>query len=271
MKRQPQETGAVRRTLASIAALVILGALATGVTLGYLKLRGLWLEQCVLRDLDRQVTIESGRRVKPDVIREAFGLKEGANLALVDFAARREEALRKYPSIKTIDISRRLPDGVAITVTEREPFVRVNLRNVKGESGRVADLEGVVFQCRRGTAMLPSIRENEAPGTQPGEKLSGHALAALSVLRVAAEPDFSELSILEIDTSRPDFLLLTLGNYSRAKLCWDGMDRPSPASDAELRTRLTNLQRTIATNLSPALIWNATIHGIVTADPNGVN
>lgn len=279
MKRKTTDTRgrSTRRAVAFVLAAGLLGALAVGTVMAYNSLRDIWLEQCVIRDLDRQVHVTSGHLVKADAVREAFGLRKGANLALIDFAAKREEALKKYPTIRTIAVSRQLPDGVTVTVSEREPFARMNFRNGRGETGRVSDIEGVVFPCRRGTGLLPVIREASAPGTQSGEQLTGRSLAALAVLRIGSDPDFSNLGILEVDASRPDYLTVTInpgarGDYCRAKLAWEGMNLTTPASDAALKTTLRDLSRAVASGLQPSTrVWNATIPGTVSADANGIN
>ena len=42
-----------------------------------------------------------------------------------------------------------------------------------------------------------------------------------------------------MDISKPDYVSATLGrSYSTAKIAWEGMDDPSPASRAELARRL---------------------------------
>lgn len=272
MKTKNKDNRSTRRALTTLAAIVIVSALVVAVTIAFNKLRDLWIEQCAITDVNAQVEIQSGDSIKSDVIREIFGLRNGANLALIDFAAKREEVMKKYPKIKSINISRRLPDGVAITVVERDPFARIGISGSKKESGRVCDEEGVVFNCRRGAEMLPMIRESAAPGTQPGDRLENRAKSALSVLLVAREAKYADLNLLEIDTAKPDFLEITLTNYSKIKFCWTGMDSFTPESDAALREQLTKVSQTIGTNLSgETKVWNATIQGRVTSSTNQPN
>ena len=104
----------------AIVAIVVLTAISIGVLLGYEKLRALWLEQCVVRNFSEQVEIVAGTMVKADVIAGEFGLKNGANLALIDFDERRRAVLKKIPNLKAVSIARRMPDKVAI-VTEESP------------------------------------------------------------------------------------------------------------------------------------------------------
>ena len=43
-------------------------------------------------------------------------------------------------------------------------------------------------------------------------------MAALRLVEVCREAEFLELGLLEVDTSKHDFLFATLGNYSKLKI-----------------------------------------------------
>ena len=139
-----------------------------------------------------------------------------------------------------------------------------------GETGRVVDTEGMVFIWQRGTQTLPVIREALPPGTPKGQRITRRTLAALRLVEASREPAFAEFGILEVDVSKPDFLLATLGNYSKVKIAWDEMDEQTPASRTELRVRLANLQKAIRSQIAPSTtIWNATMPDTVFADTQG--
>ena len=252
-----------------VAFIVIaVAALLVGLAVGYEKLRSLYLAQCVITDMSEQVTIVSGKMVKPDVIAENFGLRAGANVALIDFEAKRAEILRKIPTLRDISVSRHLPNRVSIRAEERTPIVRLNVCGRRTASGRVADTEGMVFSCLRGTQSLPTIREPHAPGTAAGQPLKGRLRAALDLVKACRESEFAELGLLEVDTSKADFLLATLGDYSRVKICWEGMDDPTPATRAALEARLVLLLKAVRARCEglKAVIWNATLPDYVFAD-----
>lgn len=242
------------------AGITVVVAITITVAVGYGKLRDLWLEQCVIEDFESQVSIASGRMVKADVIAEEFGLRKGANLALINFGEKREKILAKIPNIKSISVSRKLPDKVTVTFEERTPTARVLTKSGKARFGRVVDSEGVVFIFQSGTDSLPVIKEPFEPGTQPGCRLKGKSLAALMLIEACRDPDFQELAILEVDVSKPDFLVATLGNYSRLKIAWKSMDENSRNSRDSLHTQLKYLVQAIRTRVAPdsGIIWNAT-------------
>ena len=252
-----ERKGKMPMVVTAIAALVLLGV---GAVVCYDKLKALYLEQCVITNLAEQVSITSGKMVKADVIAENLGLRKGANLATIDFSEKRRELLAKVPNLKSIRISRQLPDKVTVTAEERSPVARLGLCRAQDPSGRVVDTEGMVFVWQRGTQTLPLIRESQAPGTSRGCFIQGRTMAALRLIEVCREAEFLELGLLEVDTSKHDFLFATLGNYSKLKILWTGMDDPTPESAADLRKRLTQLRDAIRAKVVPnAVIWNATI------------
>ena len=259
---RPSRTGLIVTTV-----LVVLVALGIGCVLGYDKLRGVYLEQCVIADMASQVEISAGKMVHPSTIAEFLGLRAGANLALIDFSAKREELLAKVPNLREVRISRRLPDRVVISTDERTPVARMGLKGKGAVTGRVVDTEGMVFIWQRGTQTLPTIREPQAPGTPKGQRITRRTLAALRLIEACREPEFAEFGILEVDVSKPDFLLATLGNYSTVKIAWEGMDEQTPASHDDLVRKLGLLRKAIRSRVAPdAVIWNATMPDTVTGD-----
>lgn len=254
--------------LASAAAVLLI--LGVGIAVCYGRLKDVYLEQSVITDMSAQVSITSGKMVMPDVIAENLGLRKGANLATIDFAAKREELLAKVPNLLSVRISRKLPDRITVTADERTPVARMGLRSGPDPSGRVVDTEGMVFVWQRGTQTLPLIRESQNPdsprGTPRGQRIKGRTLAALRLLEACREPEFIELGILEVETSHHDFLVATLGNYSKLKILWNEMDESTPNSRVDLVKRLTLLRNAIRTKLQNTVIWNATIPGVVTSD-----
>jgi len=257
------------RSIIAIAAIIFLAAVTVGVTAAYSKLRDLWIAQCVVTDVTAQATCTDGTMVKGGTVLDKFGIRNGANLALIDFDAKRREILDQIPNIRSISVVRRMPNRVEITVEERHPVVRMGIHGCATVTGRVADTEGVVFSCRRGTSMLPTIRESKTAITQVGRRLTGRNLAALRLVETASDAEFASLGMLDLDVTKQDYILATLGNYSQAKIAWEGMDNPTESNRPNLVTRLQQLYRAVKNpdNVgSDAKTWNATIPNRIFAD-----
>jgi len=138
----------------------------------------------VLRNLSNHVTITTGKTLTPDLICEVLGLHEGINLFSLPIEQKRKELLEQAPNIRDISIVRRMPDKLAITITEREPIARV------GSNGRVVDEEGVVFIRYAGTGGLPIIKgSDEFTQIKPGDHLHGMNIAAVRLVNNALRPD----------------------------------------------------------------------------------
>lgn len=265
IRRTRDDARRVRVAVAIVTLLVLLAAALTGIAFGVSSLRKTWREQCVVTDRELDVVIdnrkdEQRRMVHPDIITLYFGLTNGANLATIPFADLREKLLGRIPNIADLKIERRLPNRVTITVVEREPAVRIATLKGRADSGRVADLEGVVFPFSSNVSALPVIRE--ATATPAGKRLTGMAAAAVRLVEEAALPELADLSVLEVDTTHADYLLVTLGDYSRARIAWDRMCEDTRASRTSLTNQLTRLSKAIATRvITQPTLWHATDYG----------
>ncbi len=265
IRRTRDDARRVRVVVAIVTLLVLLAAALTGIAFGVSSLRKTWREQCVVTDRELDVVIdnrkdEQRRMVHPDIITLYFGLTNGANLATIPFADLREKLLGRIPNIADLKIERRLPNRVTITVVEREPAVRIATLKGRADSGRVADLEGVVFPFSSNVSALPVIRE--ATATPAGKRLTGMAAAAVRLVEEAALPDLADLSVLEVDTTHADYLLVTLGDYSRARIAWDRMCEDTRVSRTSLTNQLTRLSKAIATRvITQPTLWHATDYG----------
>ena len=239
-------------------ALVFCAGIAVGAVVAFKALSAICREECRVSSQEC-VSVVSGKMISPELIISRFGLTNGVNLAEVPFAEIRSLFLKNVPQIKEITITRRMPDKVRIEVVEREPAVRLS------GDGRVADAEGVVFEYYRGTSMLPLITDNDAASdAMPGNKLSGHAAAALRLILSASSKngDAPPLRILKADATKTDYLLLTLADYTQAMFAWPNMDDDTPAAREAMADQIAALSTAIATKIgSSGKMWDARIPG----------
>lgn len=256
-----------RRTILLVLGALVLTALCVGLGIGYLQLRNLYEEQCVIVDRERQVIVHTGgQNIKTGLILELFGLTNGNNLAKIDFSTRRTDILSAYPSIRDLSVRRLPPDRVEISVEERDPVARLSY---KGNTAitRVVDAEGIVFSRSANRSPLPIILEKPDDTTAPGQRLTGRRLAALRLIEYCRLSEFSSIGILDIDVTGPDDLMATLGNYDTARINWEGMDEQLPGSrkamERQMRHLLAAIRSRIAkssSSLAPApVVWDATM------------
>ncbi len=268
-----------RGLIKAIVLALLLVVAVSALVFAFTRLRARYLALCTITDVERQVSIESGKMVKKDVLAHCLGLTNGANIAMIDFEKRREETLRKIPNLREIVIRRHLPDRVSVTIEERKPIARLALKGKRknANTGRVADEEGVVFEFMRGTELLPVILEKAAPLTARGHRLTGRAHAAICLIAACRDPELQEIGLLDVDLSRRDYLLATISTgtrYAQLKIAWEGMDEAeTPASRASLIRQLTHVRDAIRARVADdAVIWNATdfsTPGRIYADTKG--
>lgn len=245
---------------------------AVGATAMALAIWGIWAicqrlastynRQCRVTNIGEQVEISTGKQINARMIRVHFGLTNGADLASIDFARLRERLLADTPNLKDLKISLRQPNHLRIEAIERIPIVRVMGYGPKASKNYAADREGYIFWYpQRETALLPIIRD--AKMKSGGQKrISGMALAALNLLEEASSPEYDMLKIQEVDTLKRDYLLVTLGDSSRAKIAWEDMGRPSRESHASLTNQLSRLTQVVKSNVAAGTrLWNATDWG----------
>lgn len=260
---------AVRRLLLLVALVLVCGGFVCwGFACGVGALREVWREQFRVQDSAIDVVVtSSGKNVTPATIVYYFGLTNGANLATIPYDELRKSLIARIPNIHDISIERRLPRRVTVDVKEREPAVRIAPPKGASDSGLVADYDGVVFRTYN-SPRLPIIRESSEIRHTAGHRLEGHARAALQLVHLLAEvadgksdapPALADLRVLELDTSKKDYLLVTLGDYSTAEIAWDHMGEDSEIAHQSLRRQLVHLAQAIATRLTPrATRWIAT-------------
>ncbi len=274
---------AMRRLLVFAAVVLVGGGLVClGALFGIGALRNIWLEQFRVQDSTIDVVVtSSGKNVIPETIAFHFGLTNGANLATIPYEEKSEKLIARNPNIRSIAIERRLPRRVTIEVKEREPAVHVAPIKGKGNSGLVADYDGVVFRTHIAPPRLPTIRESDERKREPGQRLEGNAYAALQLVHLLADaadgnsdapPELADLHVSEINTSKPDYLFVTLEDYSTAEIAWAHMGEDSEVAQKSLRRQLVHLAQAIATRLTPrATRWIVTEHEkggrVYAADP----
>jgi hypothetical protein len=266
-----------RLAIKGILLPIALAAVVSGVFFcaykTYRKLLDICNSQSVVIDETEQIKIHATPHFSEANIRESFGLKNGCNLAMIDFRAKREQILKKRPLLSDITITRNLTrKSVTITAEERRPVARINYkRNGAGrESWLVVDLDGVVFDYSlNDSQMLPVIKESAA-SAEKGEKISGKALWGLRLTELCTSRELSGLHLSEIDVSNDIYLIARTRDYSSIKLLWSYITEHGTHNTGNMRDALMKIRDIINTDLKVGHYQTFIVTGKnrVTVSPN---
>lgn len=167
-----------RRALLALATLLALGLGAYAV----------WFSSWLAAE---QVTVAGASQLAPDEVEQAAGVPLGEPLARVDLDAVRTR-VSSLAMVSEVDVVRRWPHTVAITVVERQAVAVVQI----GTALRGLDAEGVVF---RDYATAPP----DLPRVQTASGASSEALreaaAVVSALPEDLVPRVDFVSVASID------------------------------------------------------------------------
>jgi len=221
-----------------------------------------------LRSLRHTITVNSGKTLTPEVIFGVLGLKEGVNVFDLQIDQKRKELMERTANIRDISIVRRMPNKLIINIIEREPIARIGMT---GTEGRVVDEEGVVFNRNAGIGALPFIKgaENIAY-LKPGDRLHGMSMSAVRLVLNAQRPKV-RLRLLELDTMKEDYLLLTFSDHRQAKFAWDGMDDDEKETVLRMQTHFDELCTYMESDAGRiCLMWDARVQGRIAATLPGI-
>jgi hypothetical protein len=233
-------TAAVARV---IATLVIVGMAGLGLSFGFRHLQRLFFRgnpKFALKSLQ----IKAGNTVSIESIRQATGLREGANIFSFDLPGIRSTFLRTVPNVRDIRLERHLPGTMLVSVFERVPMARLGR-----SGGDIVDFDGYLFKVQPAQESLldtlPVLTGEEWADLKPGQRIGERPRSALTVLD-AADAMRLGFRIAAIDTTEPHYLLLQTTDRHEIGLPW---------KELASRDAITNmLGNASATLLSP---WSA--------------
>ena len=199
--------------LAGIVWVVLLGA----------KLIGQSLFSENDRFIIKHLNINSDGKLQPEHIREYAHVDEGMNLFAVDLKQVRDD-LASVPIVSAVSVSRKLPDTLEITVSERVPAARL------GEESTgyplAVDRGGFVLGPTSISQQLPSITGLQEKGLRPGAQVGDPGVKnALHVLELCDSPAYSRfLKIKNVDVSHTEYLEVQLQRGERILLSRENVD-----------------------------------------------
>ena len=196
----------------------------------------------------KHLIIKDGPVIKADLIREYTRIRRGANLFEFDIGRIRRDFLQHVHSVRSIELTRLLPDTMKVEITERLPVARIRQRRL---GDVVADRDGRVFAVNAVSRHLPTLSGYEGEKLRPGDEVAGLARDAITVLAVCRHLSVGhDLGIASIDVrggagGREDALELHLERGTVVSLWWNRAPRGELTPIQDLHQRLLFLRSLI--------------------------
>lgn len=207
----------------------------------------------------RHIEVHAGETITAPLLLDYLQIEEGmplfdrsrsflVGLFSCDIREKQRRLLEKAPTLASATITRRMPDTIVISVTERVPVARLE-RFPFG-----VDRNGILFVRRRGIEGLPSIRGVHPASAGLGKKFAEGwiADAALELIDCLAngESMISFVDLAVIDVSKADYLECTFTDRRRAKVAWTEMGKGTPYGRRCLVAQLNGLAQAMASSRS---------------------
>lgn len=208
--------------------------------------------------------------MSPALVRDLLAAGSGGNRVMIgmplfgfDMEGTRREFLLRALNIKSLRMTRLLPDKLVVRMVERRPIMRIE------PGGLVVDDEGVIFPRYVSVSGLPLLTGVDGiHACSQGSSLTGMARAAVFLIACLEKKPF-QLPVIMIDAAMPDYLMLTLIDQKQVTIAWDGMLETrggSPEGMRDLQMKLSELSRAMNTPSGRSRrFWNATVKGRFTA------
>ncbi len=190
----------------------------------------------------KHINIKGSLMLSPALVREYLQVDEGMNLFALDIENMRKDFIRRVPGVKSMSLSRKLPDTLEISITERLPLAKLGIR-----SPLVVDRYGMIFVFKGPSSQLPVIWGYSRKRSRPGVKIIGKAQAALEALSAIDDNPSLGLNVALVDVSRDDYLVLRLTDGKRIKLAWKDMGMQTDTSKQALLTKLGKVSSALHT------------------------
>ncbi len=113
------------------------------------------------------ITVEGSQKYTAEQITSGMSVKKGDNLYLFNKIELEKTLLRRYPYLETVQIRRRLPDTLAVTVTDCEAIAAVP----SGGGYFLVSGKGKVLEQREDDGGYPLITGASLMGCDPGDSI----------------------------------------------------------------------------------------------------
>ncbi|MBO8136629.1 MAG: FtsQ-type POTRA domain-containing protein [Desulfotomaculum sp.] len=145
----------------------------------------------------KKIEIIGREKIPREKIIELSGVVLGSNIFKLDLHSG-EKKISLLPAVKNVEITRRFPSTIVITVTERRPVALLPVEEGFAE----LDREGIFLRKAEFIqSSFPVITGGDVPGVKPGQKVRNNAvITALTVIDKLPAQLTKQLSEVHVDT-----------------------------------------------------------------------
>ena len=179
------------------------------------------------------IAVRTDGTLQRDQILKAGGLQEGLNIFSVNLA-RVHDRLQQLSQVDEVQVERKMPNEIDITVTERKPIAWITSEKAvtdpfASDAAFLVDARGVLMKEKKllpEYLALPLIAGCSSEALVPGKTVDSlEAKAALELLRLTTTSFMqTRFQIREVDVSKGYCLLVTDKNHTRVMFGFDHLD-----------------------------------------------
>lgn len=221
-----------RRILLFLSRIVLVIAVAAGLYYG----SRLALSRFFFDNPDYRlstIAIRTDGTLQREQVLKAGGIELGLNIFFVNLAQVRDR-LQQLPQIDEVQVERKMPNEIDITITERKPIAWITSEKevadpFASEAAFLVDARGILMKEKKllpEYLALPLITGCASEALVPGKTVdSFEAKAALELLRLTTTSFMqTRFQIREVDVSKGYCLLVTDKNHTRVMFGFDDLD-----------------------------------------------
>ena len=178
------------------------------------------------------IAIQTDGTLLREQILQTAGLREGLNIFSVNLA-KVHDRLQELPQVDEVQVERKMPNEIDITITERKPIAWITSEKAVADpfvsdAAFLIDARGILMKEKKllpEYLSLPLIAGCSSEALVPGKTVdSFEAKAALELLRLTTTSFMqTRFQILEVDVSKGYCLVVTDKNHTQVMFGFDDL------------------------------------------------
>lgn len=180
----------------------------------------------------KTIAVQTDGTLQRDQVLKAGELQEGLNIFSVNLA-QVHDRLQQLPQVDDVQVERKMPNEIDITITERKPIAWITSERAvadpfASEAAFLVDARGILMKEKKllpEYLALPLITGCSTEALIPGKTVdSFEAKAALELLRLTTTSFMqTRFQIREVDVSKGYCLLVTDKNHTRVMFGFENL------------------------------------------------